>query len=207
MEEIKNAKQKVECMDKEGYKYKLSYHGAVSDKRTKNFNKWDKNNPFKPYNMRLYASRVQENCIIISSDEELFEATTKRIKFLCPDCRKEFSKKWCHWIAMPYNRHVCPSCNDKSISSGKSQISLLTKQWLDQNNIRYDQEHTFPECKNKNCLRFDFYVEWENNIILIECDGSQHYYTSGWTNKDKLLYNQYCDKIKEDYCKNMGYIY
>lgn len=206
LEKIKDAKHKVDCIDKEGYKYRLCYRGAISDKRTKNFNKWDKNNPFKPYNMRLYASRVQTNCEILSSDEELFEATTKRIRFKCPDCGKEFTKKWCHWIAMPLNRHVCPSCNDKNVSSGKSQISLLTKQWLDENNIKYNQEHTFPSCKNKKCLRFDFCVEWDNNVILIECDGSQHYYTSGWTDENKLLYNQCCDKIKEEFCKNMGYI-
>lgn len=205
LEEIKNAKQKVECIDKEGYKYLLSYRGAVSDKRTKSFNKWDKNNPFKPYNMRLYASRVQENCVILSTDEELFEATTKRLKFICPKCGKEFTKKWCHWISMPFNRHVCPACNDKSVSSGKSQISLLTIQWFDENNIKYEQEHTFPDCKNKNCLRFDFYVEWNGKIILVEADGSQHYYTSGWTDESKLAYNKHCDKIKNEYCKRKGY--
>lgn len=206
LEEIKDAKHKVECIDAEGYKYKLSYRGAVSDKRTKHFNKWDKNNPFKPYNMRLYASRVQCNCEILSSDEELFEATTKRLKFKCPDCGKEFTKKWCHWIAMPLNRHVCPACNDKSVSSGKSQISLLTIDWLDEHNIKYEQEHTFPDCKNIKSLRFDFYIEWNGSIVLIEADGSQHYYTSGWTSKEKLSYNQNCDKIKENYCKNKGYI-
>lgn len=155
--------------------------------------------------MRLFASRVQENCIILSSDEELFEATTKRIRFKCPDCGKEFTKKWCHWIAMPKNRHVCPACNDKSVSSGKSQIVLLTVQWLDSHNIKYEQEHTFPDCKNKRNLRFDFYVEWENRIILIEVDGSQHFYTSGWTDEEKLAYNQYCDKIKKKYCEQKGY--
>lgn len=196
----------MSCIDKDGYKYKLSYRGAVSDKRTKNFNKWDKNNPYKPYNMRLYASKVQENCIILSTDEELLEATIKRLRFICPDCGREFTKKWCHWIAMPLNRHVCPLCNDKSVSSGKSQISLLTAQWLDTNNIKYIQEYTFPDCKNKNCLRFDFYIEWNNKIILIEADGIQHFYTNGWTDEDKLKYNQKCDNIKKDYCDKKGYI-
>ena len=77
---------------------------------------------------------------------------------------------------------------------------------MNENNIKYDQEHTFLDCKNKNCLRFDFYIEWGNKIILIEADGSQHFYTSGWTSEEKLLYNQSCDKIKEKYCKDKGYI-
>lgn len=79
LEIIIDAKHKVKCIDREGYKYKLSYHSGVSDKRTKSFNKWDKNNPFKPYNMRLYASRVQEDCIILSTDEELKESTKTRL--------------------------------------------------------------------------------------------------------------------------------
>lgn len=205
LEEIKDARHKVDCIDKEGYMYNLSYRGAVSDKRTKHFNRWNKNNPFKAYNMRLYASKVQENCEILSTDEELFNATTIRIKFRCPDCGKEFTKKWCHWIGMPLNRHVCPACNDKNISSGKSQISLLTIKWFDEQNIKYKQEYTFPDCKNKNCLRFDFYIEWNNEIILVEVDGSQHYYVSGWTDENKLKYNQHCDKIKEDFCKQKQY--
>ena len=205
LEDIIDAKHKIECMDKDGYKYLLSYHGAVSDKRTQSFNKWDKNNPFKAYNMRLYASRVQENCIILSSDEELFNATNIRLKFICPICGKEFTKKWCHWIAMPFNKHVCPSCNDKSVSSGKSQYSLMTIEWLNKHNIQYIQEYTFSDCRNKNCLRFDFYIEWNNNIILIEVNGMQHYYTSGWTDGKKLLYNQKCDNIKKQYCQDKGY--
>lgn len=55
--------------------YKLSYRGSISDKRTKEFDKWDKTNPYKAHNMRLYASRLQENVEILSSDEVLINAT------------------------------------------------------------------------------------------------------------------------------------
>ena len=34
---IENHRQKVSCVDKEGYKYFLSYRGAVSDPRTQHF--------------------------------------------------------------------------------------------------------------------------------------------------------------------------
>lgn len=109
LEEIRDAKHKVTCMDAEGYKYLLCYRGSVSDKRTKQFDRWDKTNPFKTYNMRLYASRVQDNVEILSTDDELMCASDVRIKFRCPQCGKIYDKKWCHWIAMPYNCHVCPS--------------------------------------------------------------------------------------------------
>ena len=207
LEEILDAKHKVPCIDVEGYKYYLCYHSSISDKRTKQFDKWDKTNPFKAYNMRLYASRVQENCEILSSDEELMDASNQRIRFRCPCCGEEFTKKWCHWIAMPYNHHVCPKCNKNSISNGNSQYSLLTEKWLKDNNISFVKEYTFPDCKNKNVLRFDFCAERKDGEkILIEVDGMQHFYESTWTTKEMLAETQKRDKIKDDYCREHGLI-
>lgn len=111
LEIIKDAYYKVDCIDSEGYKYYLCYHGAVADKRTKRFDRWNKNNPFKPYNMRLFASKVQENVQILSTDKELKEATIKKVRFICPKCGQEYSKKWCHWIGQPLNQHFCSKCS------------------------------------------------------------------------------------------------
>lgn len=64
----KSAKQKVSCADKDGYKYFVSYD-LMRDKRTKFPNKWTNHNPFKAYNMRLFASREQDNVQILSTNE------------------------------------------------------------------------------------------------------------------------------------------
>lgn len=93
LEEIKSGTQKVDCQDAEGYKYHLDYHGAVGDKRTKQFDKWDKTNPFKAYNMRLFASLNQENVKILSTDEELMNASRQKVKFICPKCGVIYEKK------------------------------------------------------------------------------------------------------------------
>lgn len=92
LEEIKSGTQKVDCQDAEGYKYHLDYHGAVGDKRTKQFDKWDKTNPFKAYNMRLFASLNQENVKILSTDEELMNASRQKVKFICPKCGVIYEK-------------------------------------------------------------------------------------------------------------------
>ena len=205
LEEIIDAKHKVCCVDKDGYKYYLSYRGSIYDKRTKEFDKWDKTNPFKPYNMRLYASRVQENVEIISDDEVLKQSSTQKIIFRCPICKKEYKKKWCHWIAQPYNNHVCPECMNNSYFNGNSSYSVLTQKWLDNYNISYVKEYKFQDCIHKRQLRFDFYVEWNKNIILIEVDGMQHYYLSTWTTEDKLKQTKENDEIKNNYCKEHGY--
>ena len=205
LEEIIDAKHKVECRDSEGYKYLLSYRGAVSDKRTKHFNKWDKNNPFKPYNMRLYASRVQENVKILSTDEELREATTRKVKFVCPNCNKPYEKKWCHWIAQEDNQHFCPDCGDKLRANGNSRYAILTEQWLKEHNLNFYKEYKFPDCRDERELRFDFCVEWNNSIVLIEVDGIQHFYLSVWTTPEKLAKTKEHDLIKDEYCAKNGY--
>lgn len=206
LESIKDGKHKVNCVDKDGYKYFVSYHTSVGDKRSKSFNKWSKNNPHKAYNMRLYAKSVQKDCKILSSDKELFDATNNKILFECPLCGEVFKKKWCHWISMPDNQHVCPKCNKNRTAAGVSQYTIITEEWLQKHNIPYQVEYVFKDCKHIYSLRFDFYVEWGNKIILIEVDGMQHFYTSTWTDKKRLEENQFRDSIKDEYCKKNGYV-
>lgn len=336
---IENHKQKVSCVDKEGYKYFLSYRGAVSDPRTQHFDKWSKNNPFKPYNMRLYANKVQENVQIVSTDEELMESTERKVKFICPNCGELYEKKWCHWIGQPDNKHFCRKCSNKKaienrgysyeevkemyakrgfkllvspddldyqkgyarlkcsdsegykytinfnslrngtkgenkfsytnpygienlqkacddkqldvqilqrfsfkkkryfktqyevrcscgnifkvepheiLSLGRTRCSvctrtesryeLATREWLEQNNISFQAQYRFLDCRNKKPLPFDFKCDWDNKIILIEVDGGQHYYVTQWTDEETLKEQKIRDKIKDDYAKSHGYV-
>lgn len=308
---LKNAKQKVACIDEDGYKYFVSYD-LMRDKRTKAPNKWTNHNPFKAYNMRLFASREQDTGQISSADEELMNSSNEKVRFVCPQCGKIYEKKWCHWIAQDKNRHFCESCMSKlsaagrlkscedirqeyedsgfallsdyefyisnggnsarnhcqdkdgykyaislvslrvlkdggdkfgkanpfrvenlqkycdgsknglkimsdfiaedgrlkfvvgctcgnlfeceswEIASGKrlrcpkcnsvkeSNIEYLTRLWLDANGIKYVMQHTFDDCKYKRVLPFDFFVEYNNRIILIEVDGQQHMKDTNW---------------------------
>lgn len=332
LEEIIDAKHKVECQDSEGYKYFLSYHGAICNKKTNSFDRWNKSNPFKPYNMRLYANRMQDNVKILSTDEELRESTIEKVKFVCPNCGRIYEKKWCHWISQPVNRHFCPECNyriqgdsimltyeqikdrfDKigltllsnydeykdnhsnlhcedengyryytnviTVTSGNfkkynkfsmtnpnskynlqhwcdlndvsvkvieaksrktelstfqcscgnifqttiesfingkrrcnkcvvsdSKYSLLTRQWLDEHNIKYKKEYRFPDCRYKKPLPFDYQINWNGKMILIEVDGWHHFYTTQWTTEKDLKEQKIKDNIKNKYCESHGYI-
>lgn len=61
----------------------------------------------------------------------------------------------------------CPVCKQKS--KGESII----KHFLKENNIYFEEEKRFSDCKYKHTLPFDFYLPGYN--LLIEYQGKQHY--------------------------------
>jgi len=88
----------------------------------------------------------------------------------------------------------CPLCNE---SKGERMISNV----LDKYNIQYLRQYTFPDCKYKYILRFDFYLPKYN--CLIEFDGAQHFIKSVKKWK-KVNYNliRERDQIKNEYCRH-----
>lgn len=97
------------------------------------------------------------------------------------------------------NKHGCPICNE---SKGEKLISnILTK-----NNIIFEREKRFNDCKDKNTLPFDFYLP--NYNIVIEHNGKQHYspvdFGSGSSSLELIKKH---DKIKKDFCLNNGIDY
>ena len=89
------------------------------------------------------------------------------------------------------------SCGNCVISKGEEQIKKI----LDENNISYVQQKTFPDClsKTKTKLKFDFYIE---NKYLVEYDGKQHFYATGgsYFDEDIVKEIQQRDNIKNKWC-------
>lgn len=73
------------------------------------------------------------------------------------------------------------------------------KNLLTTNQIPYEEQKSFDDCRDKYALRFDFYIPDLN--LLIEAQGRQHYesieYFGG---QEKLDRQQRKDQIKRDYC-------
>ena len=93
--------------------------------------------------------------------------------------------------------HSC-GC-DKIISKGEEKI----KQLLQDNNIMFETEKTFPDLINPKTnykLRFDFYLPEYN--ILIEYDGKQHFeQTAYWGGVKGLEEQKYRDNLKDEWSK------
>lgn len=66
--------------------------------------------------------------------------------------------------------HRCPYCNQ---SKGERKI----EDYLYKHRYKYNREYTFDDLKSKNNLplRYDFAVNINNHILLIEYDGEFHY--------------------------------
>ncbi len=88
----------------------------------------------------------------------------------------------------------CPKCK---LSHGENIIEIFLKE----NNIIYEIQKKFKDCKYKNFLKFDFYLPEYN--MCIEYDGGLHFkpveYFGGEEAFEKTKMR---DQIKNDYCKN-----
>lgn len=94
------------------------------------------------------------------------------------------------------------SCGCLHISVGELKIASL----LQQNNIPFETEKSFIDCKfplTNRCARFDFYV---NNQYLIEFDGRQHFEVGGtiFSTPEKVKSIQERDAYKNQWCKKQN---
>ena len=88
----------------------------------------------------------------------------------------------------------CPKCRE-------SKGSKIIKSILDENNIEYQQEYKFNDCRNKQELPFDFFIESINTCI--EFDGIQHYKPVTIFGGDKKYeITKFNDNIKDKYCND-----
>lgn len=93
------------------------------------------------------------------------------------------------------NTKSCGLCS--KISHGEEKI----KQLLEENNIYYETQKTFQNCRFPNTnkyAKFDFYVD---NRYLIEYDGEQHFIDKSDYFRETLDTIQYRDQYKDAWCK------
>lgn len=96
-----------------------------------------------------------------------------------------------------------------SLRSGTSKSCGCTRSWgetviselLQENNIQYKTEYTFPDLVSDTgrVLPFDFAIFKNNQLShLIEFDGNQHYDEESDWHTDRVVLH---DNLKNQYCK------
>lgn len=99
-----------------------------------------------------------------------------------------------------------------SITTNKiyaSKYEAMVANYLTNNNIPFVCQKTYENCKNINCLRFDFCANYNDMEILIEYNGIQHYKPVPIFGGELALQKtQKNDKIKQQFTKdkNMPFI-
>jgi len=85
-----------------------------------------------------------------------------------------------------------------------SKLEATLADYLRTNDYSFDQQVSFPNCKHKGLLRFDFLTYIDEDIELyIEVDGQQHYKHIPYFHKtvEDFKLQQKRDKIKDKYMK------
>lgn len=108
---------------------------------------------------------------------------------ICPEHGEFKQTPNAHWAGKG-----CGRCNE---SKGEREIAKI----LSKNNIIFETQKKFENCKRQNYLPFDFYLPEYN--VCIEYDGEQHYKSVSWfggekgfkiTKENDIFKTQFCDK-------------
>lgn len=197
LEEIKNVRDKVLCIDKDGYKGRISLENIKLNKHFSIFSlKYNKD--YLIYNLNNFASLTHTNTIVTDFEEKSRTCDTL-IHCIC-ECGNKFTTNICNFTTQDKTR--CEKCTD-SISN----LEFKIKNELEKRNVNFVYQKRFKDCRNPKTnysLPFDFYLPDYN--VCIEVDGKQHFQVSYFGNetKEKAISNlkktQYRDKIKNEYC-------
>lgn len=98
--------------------------------------------------------------------EDYISWNCKNLDVICKECGEIFTTSYGAFIV--HDGQVCPKCAS-NISKGERAI----KSFLTLNNIKFDMQFRFDDCKNIIPLPFDFYLHDYNTCI--EYDGEGHY--------------------------------
>lgn len=133
----------------------------------------------------------------------------RKIKALCPICKQPF-EVFLDNVKRNHTKY-CLDCSRKQAASRTlSKGAERIKNVLQELNISYDIEHTFPGCygaSGKKLLPFDFYLP--DFKVCIEFDGLQHSKAIDFFGGQKTLSRtKYHDFLKNLYCEsnNIGII-
>lgn len=188
-------KHKIDVEDSEGYRYSTSIYTLETNKNV--CNKFNVKNNFLIHNICNYIKNNNLPIDLVDKTERKVNVRNYYFEFYCCECG-EIYKATLDQIRNS-NRFRCNKCSLK-----QSNIEWLVEKYLILKDINYIKEKRFEDCRNKNPLPFDFYLE--DYSCALEIQGSQHYYENEYFQQN-LEERQKIDKIKEEYCKNNGIKY
>lgn len=195
LSEFTDMKSKLKCRCKiDGHEWETTADGLINGKSGCILCSWINNGlRCRKTNEQFLEELSKINPTIIPLEEYVHEH--HKIKCKCKIHNYE-------WYASPnkilHRKTGCPKC---ASYHNENNIDEILDKW----GYKYTAQKRFDDCKDKNTLPFDRYLDDFN--ILIEYDGEGHYMPirrGNMTQKkaeENLRIIQYHDQIKNDYCK------
>lgn len=122
---------------------------------------------------------------------ELYHASNEPIKLLCLECNDTVVKRPIDAI-----RRGCLNCSNGSKHEDK------IAEYLKENGYEFQRQYTVEGVEGLRALRFDFAVFKENEEILIEYDGEQHFKPiKAWGGKEEFQRIKERDSLKNKYAE------
>ena len=185
-ESYKNNASLLDIKCDKGHKFRMSYNHFQSGQRCPTCSckrRTDKNKiPFKE--VKEY---IENEGYDLLSDKYINSYEYLMLK--CPNG---------HIFKSTYNnfRHSGSRCSICKQSNGENRI----EHYLNLNNIEFEFQYRFNDCKFYKALPFDFYLPKYN--CCIEYDGIQHFeIIEFFGGLDKFIDTKIRDTIKNEYCK------
>jgi hypothetical protein len=115
----------------------------------------------------------------------------EKMELKCLKCKRHFKCSYDHIVRLNVG---CSYCKQ---SKGEKAIEKV----LEELKVPYQKQKTFKDLVglNNGLLKFDFYVEYNNKILLIEYDGEFHYHKIYEDDNHEIIVEH--DKIKNEYCR------
>ena len=185
--EINSCTERLLCINSQGYYGLKSYHSLKSGNT---FDIVSKHNPYSIHNIKHYIDINNLSCDIESKE---YKNAKSKLIFKC-NCGNLYETTWQSFTTNHNDR--CPVCTNK-----QSKYSLAVENYLKLRGLSYTKEYSFNDCKDNHVLLFDFAVDNNKQLILIEVDGETHY-VPAWNGEIGFQNQLRRDNIKNEYCKN-----
>ena len=196
--QYKNSNKKLIIQCDKGHVYEVTYAHYSQGSRCPHCNKEIKiaklkeSSDKKRHDYEYIKYQIEKDGNVLLSKE--YCGNKKPLLIRCPKGH-EYTADW-----RAYNQgERCPHC---ASSKGEKKVENILKE----KGIKYICQYKIKDCKDKDCLPFDFYLP--NFNILIEYDGQQHFKPIDFAGKGEewaiknMLETQRRDNIKTQYCKD-----
>lgn len=178
-QEVLNSKQKINCMDYEGYKYFTNYNNLYGRSNYIKKSKFLKTNPYIEYNIQLYLNKNSNGTKLI----EYGNSSNSKSIFACEKCQSQYITTW----NTVHSKHKF--CCDNCIENSKKYKFDFVKETLAKYGYKLLDDKYYGNNDNLTCLTLEGYKVHIKFSNIINHYKKNPYIFSIKYNEENYIYN------------------